>query len=301
MRRAAVLAFAVLLAACAGGGLTPGERAETAAPDAPLAVSDWQAEDAPRALLLALHGYGDHAESVFGEAAPYWAAQGIAVRAYDHRGFGRNPSRGVWPGVDALIEDAADHAARLRAEHPDAPLFLIGESMGAGVALAAVGEGRIDADGLILLAPAIAGGDQVFPVARAAVWTLAQALPDRRWTGEGFVSFQASDDVEMLRRLAADPLYLGAPNAREILGLIRVMDRAAAAAPAVETPTLVLFGARDELLREAPVRAVAETIPGLVDFVVYPDGWHLLLRDRQKRRVWADVAAFLLDAAEPPS
>ncbi|TVQ56546.1 MAG: alpha/beta fold hydrolase [Rhodobacteraceae bacterium] len=298
MRRA--FALTLFLAACAAGGLTPGERAARLAPDAPLAVSDWPAET-PRAVLLALHGYGDHAESVFGEAAPFWAEQGVAVRAYDHRGFGRNPSRGVWPGVDALIEDAADQAARLRADHPDAPLVLIGESMGAGVALAAVGEGRIEADGLILLAPAIAGGEQVFPVARAAVWTMAQAIPDRRWTGEGLVSFQASDDIEMLRRLAADPLYLGSPNAREILGLIRVMDRAAAAAPAVETPTLVLFGARDELLRESAVRAVAETIPGLVAFRLYPDGWHLLLRDLQKRRVWEDVADFVLSLPEPPA
>jgi len=266
-------------------------------------VRDWPAEGvaAPRAVILAVHGYGDHAESAFGEVAAYWAASGVAVRAYDQRGFGANPDRGIWPGPDALIDDLAAIAARTAAEHPpQTPLIVLGHSMGGGIVLAALGEGRLpDAEGVVLAAPAIAGGDRVSPLSRAGAWALAAVAPDRRFTGDGLVSFQASDNLEALRRLAADPLYIGDPNAREILGLVRVMDRAAAAAPAAEAPSLVLIGEKDELVEPDDIRAVAERLPGPVELRSYPEGWHLLFRDLQKRRVWADVRDWTLALAAP--
>jgi Lysophospholipase len=144
-----------------------------------------------------------------------------------------------------------------------------------------------------------ASADRGSAFSRAWAWALAAVPPDRRFTGDGLVSFQASDNLEALRRLAADPLYIGDPNAREILGLVRVMDRAAAAAPAAEAPSLVLIGEKDELVEPDDIRAVAERLPGPVELRSYPEGWHLLFRDLQKRRVWADVRDWTLALAAP--
>ena len=54
------------------------------------------------------------------------------------------------------------------------------------------------------------------------------------------------------------------------------------------------MGARDEVLRPAQVRKVADTIPGDAGFRLYPDGWHWLFRDLQAARVWQDVGDFVL-------
>jgi alpha-beta hydrolase superfamily lysophospholipase len=303
-RGLAALTLAVALSACAVGGPVPFAQPSGYAlsgpalaghDGAPLALSVWRPEGPPRAAILAVHGFGDYAPSTFAEAAAAWAAEGVEVWAYDQRGFGRNASRGAWPGVDALIDDFAAAAAQVRAARPDLPLTAVGHSMGGGVVLAALGEGRApQVDAAVLAAPAIAGGDRIGPLSRAGAWALTAVLPDRRWTGEGLVQFQASDDIDLLRRMASDPLYIGDPSAREILGLIRLMDRAAAAAPAASAPILVLHGAKDELIEEADVRAVAGRAPELTGVVVYPEGWHLLFGDLQKRAVWADVAAFAL-------
>jgi pimeloyl-ACP methyl ester carboxylesterase len=77
------------------------------------------------------------------------------------------------------------------------------------------------------------------------------------------------------------------------------MDRAAAVAGSVSTPTLTLMGAHDEVLRPDQVQRVHARIPGAVDFVEYPDGWHWLFRDLQAARVWDDVATFAL-SLDPP-
>lgn len=290
--RLSALIGALLLAACSVGGPLPAASDDAA----PLHRTMWPAQGRPRAVLLALHGYGDHGASVFAGPGPFWSASGIAVYSYDHRGFGHNASRGRWPGEAQLIADFAAKVEALRRDYPDVPLFALGHSMGAGIVLAGMGEG-VAVDGAILAAPAIAGGDHVGPFARAGLWALVAVAPDRRWTGEGVVRFQASDNIDALRRLAADPLYIGAPTAREIDGLVRIMDRAAAAAPRVETPVLVLIGERDELVEPDAAAQVAAAIPGLDTVRRYPDGWHLLFRDLQAETVWRDVRDWVLGQA----
>ena len=297
------LAALLLLGACAVGGPVP---QPGGAPGAPLtiagaggralALSAWGPAE-PRAVILGVHGFGDHGASTFSRPAAAWARAEIRTYAHDQRGFGRNPSHGRWPGADRLIDDLVAVTRRLRARHPDVPLAVVGHSMGGGVALAAAPD--LPADGLVLAAPAIWGGAALAPHHRAAAWLAAAAVPERRFTGAGLVRIRASDNTEVLRRLAADPLYLGAPSAREMLGLVRVMDRAAAAASRARLPALLLLGARDEIAPEAPVRAVFARLPGPRRVISYANGWHLLLRDRQAPRVWRDIAAWVRALPRP--
>jgi len=258
-----------------------------------LPVAVWPAE-APRAVVLALHGFGDYGPLTFGMAAPHWAAAGITTYAYDQRGFGRGETRAHWPGAEALAADVVAAAAALRARHPCLPLVVVGQSMGGGVALAAAGEG-LDADVLVLAAPAIWGGAELNPIHRLAAWLAAATMPETRFTGEGVVRIQASDNIEMLRRMARDPYYLRPPSAREMMGLVRVTDMAADAAETVRLPALLLLGARDEIVPERAVRRVFARLGGARETHVYPDGWHLLFRDLQAGAVWRDVAAWVLE------
>ncbi|MEL6793539.1 MAG: alpha/beta fold hydrolase, partial [Pseudomonadota bacterium] len=216
----------------------------------------------------------------------------IVTYAYDQRGFGRGATRGRWPGADALIADARDTAAAIRDAHPGIPLAIVGHSMGGGVALAAVGEGA-KADGLILAAPAVWGGDQLAPPYRIAAWAGAALFPEKRWTGEGIVRIQASDNIQMLRRLGRDRYYLGNPSSREFMGLIRIMDRAIDAAPSVATPTLTIWGEKDQVLARGPIDAAHGLLAGEKQMIVYPEGWHLLFRDLQAETVWRDVADWI--------
>jgi alpha-beta hydrolase superfamily lysophospholipase len=303
LRRAVPASFAAfLVAACAlppPGGPAPAETARPVAATAPepragLALHRWPAEGPTRAAILALHGFGDAGDLAFESAARAWSGRGIAVYAPDQRGFGANATRKRWPGDDALVTDAVALSRAVRALNPGMPLVVVGESMGGGIALAAAAEG-LDADALVLSGPAIAGGDALNPLLRAGGRAFATVAPDRRWTGEGLVAIRPTDNPEALARTVADPRHFADPSSRELYGLVRLMDRAAAVAPAVQIPTLVLVGARDEVLDPEAITAVARRIPGLVAIVDYADGWHWLFRDRQAPRVWDDVAAFALD------
>lgn len=292
----------MVLTACAGGpigGPAPLDHGVIArgwaqrAADEGLRMHRWESRGPARAVILALHGYGDAGDLTFAGAAEYWAARGITVYAVDQRGFGGNASARRWPGAEALVADAVAVARMIRGRHPGPPLVVVGHSMGGGVALTAAAAG-MEADALVLAGPAIAGGDALNPIYRAGGWAIAAVAPDKRWTGAGLIEIRPSDNLDALRRVSRDPRHIADPSSRELFGLVRVMDRAAAAAPEVRIPTLTLMGAHDEVLRSDRVQRVHERIPGAVGFIHYPDGWHWLFRDLQAERVWRDVADFVL-------
>ncbi|HEX2560144.1 serine aminopeptidase domain-containing protein, partial [Phenylobacterium sp.] len=85
---------------------------------APLGLSTWTPEGEPWAVIVGVHGMNDYANA-FHFAGEAWAKQGIATYAYDQRGFGRSPNRGVWGGDALMIEDLRTITSYVRAKHPN--------------------------------------------------------------------------------------------------------------------------------------------------------------------------------------
>jgi alpha-beta hydrolase superfamily lysophospholipase len=72
------------------------------------------------------------------------------------------------------------------------------------------------------------------------------------------------------------------------------MDTAYATADRFPGPLLVLVGEHDEIVPPDAQTAMIERLSAMpCVHVVYPDGWHLLLRDLQRHVVWQDVIAWI--------
>jgi pimeloyl-ACP methyl ester carboxylesterase len=103
------------------------------------------------------------------------AAAGLDAIAYDRRGFGEVP-----PAADPF-RHVDDLLAVLDASSPDAPAWVVGSSMGGGVALDAALEAPDRVAGLVLLAPAVSGdpepSDETYSTATGG---LADAI-DAAW------------------------------------------------------------------------------------------------------------------------
>jgi alpha-beta hydrolase superfamily lysophospholipase len=267
-----------------------------------LPLRSWLPDGDPRAVLLALHGFNDYS-AAFDSPARWWAERGLATYAYDQRGFGEAPHRGLWAGTGVMVDDLAEAARLLRARHPGRPLFLLGESMGAAVVMVAMAEGRVpEIDGAILSAPAVWARPTMPGYQRAALWLAVRLIPWADVTGEG-VGVQASDNIEMLRGLGRDPLFIKRTRVDALYGLTNLMDAGLAASPRIEGTLFMLYGERDEIVPRAPVLAAWRALPGRDDgrqrMALYENGWHLLLRDLEAETVLADVAAWTEDPAAP--
>ncbi|MHC8508687.1 MAG: alpha/beta fold hydrolase [Rhodospirillales bacterium] len=263
----------------------------------------------PWAVLLALHGFNDYSY-FFDDAGAWLAARGVAVYAYDQRGFGRAPGRGVWAGRDAYINDLTAALSLLRRAHPGRPLYALGESMGASFIMAARARGVLRADGIILSAPAVWGRETMPWWQQFGLWLGAHTVPWARVTGRG-IKRSPSDNIKMLRALGRDPLVIKETRVDALYGLTNAMDEAlaAAAAPAAgaDMPALYLYGVNDDIVPpEAALRAARAFMNAGGDetktFAAYDTGYHLLLRDLNAEIVWKDIAAWMKNpgADKPP-
>ena len=292
----------VMLSACAPTVIPAGSPVQmpkltdntyVAADGTSLPLSIWPAaKGAPKAIILALHGFGDYRQA-WEEPAGIWSGAGFTTYAYDQRGFGGSPTRGRWPGTDALVGDARAVARLIQARHPGVPFYLAGESMGGAVVLVAADRGA-QADGLILSATALRSRDTFGPVASAGLWFFAHTIP---WmpSGPTSIDYRPTDNPKTMEKLRNDPMMLRQTRLDMAYGLIDLMDDARAAAAHVKVPYLMMHGLGDRIVPQEPVRAAIEIMPPRSDskLAFYKDGYHLLMRDKAGPTVAADVVAWI--------
>lgn len=256
----------------------------------------------PRHIVLGVHGFNDYSKA-FEPLAQHLATQLHAtVYAYDQRGFGANPQPGIWAGSDALLADLRHIAAQIRARHPGLPLTVVGESMGGALVWVAAAESPgLVADQIVLQAPAVWGAHSMPWYQRLSLQFMNAIVPDMTLTGRGLPSLgiAPTDDPAVSRDLSRDPLFIKATRVSSLAGVTTLMGRAQTLSQHPPQRSLVLYGLRDRIIPPAPVcdwltRLNAASAPGAaLDFVVYPEGWHLLTRQLQTREVLQDVHQWL--------
>lgn len=305
--RIAVHAFLVLaLSACANARLqTPGPgEATPALGDGHVVMSDgtrlplerWNARGDTRRVVLALHGFNDFR---LGQRplADWLRRAGATVYAYDQRGFGATGQRGIWPGEERLVNDLATVLRLLRQRHPDRPLYVLGESMGAAVTILTLARNDAPAvDGAILSAPAVWHRELQPWYQRTGLWLGEHLAPGWR-LDTGWVDVDPSDDPAVLRYWREHPLVIREPRADTVAGLTDLMSHALEAADDFDAPALILYGGRDEVIPPPPVCALLRRLPPAGKapwrFAFYPDGYHFLSRDTRSWETLADITAWL--------
>ena len=263
----------------------------------------WRPDGAPKAVILALHGFNDYAIA-FADPAVEWVRDGIATYAYDQRGFGRSPKRGLWPGTETLVADLETALSLVSARHPGVPIYVLGESMGGSVVMVAGSQGRLgQAAGAILLAPAIRGRETLNIFARVGLFVFSRTVPWLAGRPAGPLPFTPSDNIAALRKLSRDPLVIKDTRVDAFWGLVNLMDDALAAAPRFDTPAMILIGRHDDLIPDDPMEMMLRRLPPLPAarrrVAVYPDGYHLLLRDLKADIPIRDIAHWTRAMGEP--
>jgi acylglycerol lipase len=257
----------------------------------------WSPPGPPTAVVLLLHGLGEHAGQYapLGEAA---AAAGIETWAHDQAGHGRSDGvRVLVESVDDLVADAETVLGEARRTRPGVPVVVVGHSLGSTVATLLVGELRPDSEsdpaggvaGLVLAGSALRGPGFVLPPG-VDPWEL------RKDPGE------LVRDPEQAERVRSDPLVWDGGLRRETFTALsaararttRVIDSGALD----HLPVLVLHGADDDLAPAAGAVALAELLPrGRA--VVYPQDRHNVLHELDRHAVHAQLLRFVRSLGHP--
>jgi len=258
-----------------------------------LPVRIWLPENKPiKAVIVALHGFNDYS-NFFASPGTYLSRFGIASYAYDQRGFGSAPGRGIWPGIEAYTRDLSSFVKEIRHRHPGVPLYVLGESMGGAVAIVAfTGSNPPDADGAILVAPAVWGRKTMPWYQRSLLAFASHTFPWIELTGKG-MHISPSDNIEMLRSLGRDPLVIKGTRIDTLYGLTNLMDEALSRAERLHLPTLVLYGENDQIIPKEPMFLMLDKMPPATRKAFYKNGYHMLLRDMHGEKPLADIIAWI--------
>jgi len=263
-----------------------------AADETHLPLKSWLPKGKPKAIIIAVHGFNDYSNA-FQTTGAFFKAHGIAVVAYDQRGFGRASYIGIWGNEKNLTSDLAECVKQTSRRWLQAPIYILGESMGGAVAIAALADPTFPkVQGVILSAPALWGAETMNPLYHGSLWLAAHTWPSYRLSGRE-LHIMASDNILMLEALGRDKLVIKQTRIDAIYGLVGLMDDAYEHISDVKTPVLLLYGAHDEVIPREPIEAARARFTVPITFVYYPDGYHMLLRDIEGELVMRDILSWM--------
>jgi alpha-beta hydrolase superfamily lysophospholipase len=136
---------------------------------------------------------------------------------------------------------------------------------------------------------------------RVVLWLGDHFAAGLKPSGRG-LGRQASDNIDMLRDNARDPLFIKNTRIDSVFGLVNLMDAAMQASGRQKLPILYLTGRNDQII---PPKAAAEAMDRLLDTdpkargAYYDQAWHMMLRDHDGATVLGDIAAFMTDQSAP--
>lgn len=122
---------------------------------APIYVNRWYPAQPPRAVLMVAHGMAEHSGR-YGRFAEALVAAGFEVYAHDQRGHGKTAEHGLLGqyaeqgGWNLVVGDLARLNHHIRQQHPHAPIFLLGHSMGSYIGQAYLMQHSCSLQGAIL-------------------------------------------------------------------------------------------------------------------------------------------------------
>lgn len=246
----------------------------------------WLPDGDARLVVVLLHGYTEHL-GLYDALGRRLAGQGYAVHAMDCIGHGRSDGeRGCLESWDRYVTDARRLTDLAAAQHPGAPIVLIGHSGGALAAylLAAREPGAVSA--LVL-----SGG----PL-RPLDWVHAQLAGEVGGTEELLdPTSMLSTHPDYVHALLHDPLvYQGDFRVETLAAIVRAWPEAEAALAAgrPELPVLVVHGENDPVVPVADARFVASALPR-AELVTFPGDLHDVLNEHDRDAVHDAMVRFL--------
>jgi len=248
----------------------------------------------PRAVVLVVHGLGEHAWR-YDPLAQRLNEWGFCVRAYDQRGHGESGgARGVIPSDTALLDDLAevvDDTRRHIARPWECPLILMGHSMGGLVASTFVHRNIAPVDGLVLSSPALDAG--IGPLQKKLMRLLYRWAPNLA-LGNGLDASKISHSSTVVDAYANDRLVHDRISARLAHFIDSNGPRVVAAAPRWHVPTLLLYAGADRLVRPDGSRAFAAMAPrDKVTSHCFDGLYHEIFNEQDPSAVYGALRAWL--------
>ncbi|MEN8189687.1 MAG: lysophospholipase [Thermodesulfobacteriota bacterium] len=258
-----------------------------------LYYQSWHPESAAKAVLVFVHGLGEHSSRYMNLVRPL-IPRGYALYGFDHRGHGRSSSYHC-AHVNDWSEyrfDVKSFVAFVSNQERSLPLFLMGHSMGGLITANYVIYHPEGLQGVVLSAPPL-GDVGVSPLLRAFGRLAALMKPDFA-VGNGLDVNGISRDPEAVRLYREDPLIHDRVSMRWSVEFFKAIDWTKNHTAEFKPPLLTIHGEGDTLVPMSGSRAFFEKVDHRdKTYISYPEGYHESLNDLHHQQAADDIVNWL--------
>lgn len=252
----------------------------------------WAPEVTPKALLLLVHGAGEHCNR-YEDLARYFTAHGYVVAGLDHPGHGK--SDGVYGHIERfqdLVDTVDIFQQRVKADFAGLPQILVGHSMGGLISALYLLQQQSEFVGCVLSGPAIKTEIEPGYLQLLFIRCLSLAAPRA-----GVLQLDAagvSRDPAVVANYVSDPLVNhNKMTARMVSELFVAMHRIQSEASKIYLPMLLLHGGADVMAAPEGSRFLSENISSEdKSLKIYPELYHEIFNEPERDAVFADMLAW---------
>ena len=260
---------------------------------AKLHLQKWLPDEPPKAIILLVHGYAEHAGR-YRYFAEHCVAKGYAVLAIDHWGHGQSDGTPGYVPDFSVFHDGVDQLlVCAKEEFPNLPVMLVGHSMGGLISATYLLSNQSKFLACVLSGPAIKAAEEPSAFLKAVSGFLSRFFPKA-----GVLELDpngVSRDPQVVADYLADPLvYNGKMGARLAAEMLNNMTDIQQNAGKISLPILLLHGQKDSLADaegskylDAHISSPDKTL------IIYPELFHEIFNEPEKDAVLTDMTDWL--------
>lgn len=211
-------------------------------------TESWLPEGTPKAVIMIIHGLGEHIGR-YHHVAPRFVAAGYAVYGLDHHGHGKSGGepRTYFDSFDVPLDDLKQYLDSVKATHPGKKIFMYGHSLGSLITLAFALRYQSELSGLALSGATLAV-EASQPTLLVTIASLLDKVAPKLAITAPLPSSVISRDEAVMRAYDTDPL-IEHGNVRVRMGyqIVSVSRDVRANLSQLKLPLFIFHGTDDKL------------------------------------------------------
>ena len=253
----------------------------------------WLPEDDTSGVVLIAHGLGEHCGRYL-NVVNHLVPLGYTVYGFDHIGHGKSEgAREFVKTFEDYTETLNIYLQKVKTEHPDKPVFLIGHSMGGLISCYYLLDRADDFQGAVISGPAITVPDNITQGTIVTAKLFSKLIPKL-----GMLQLDSNDiskDPEVVQVYLDDPLvFNGKTPVRLMAEMLKAMIRVNQEMEKISLPLLLFHGGEDRLAPPIGSKNLFQRA-GSVDktLKVYEGLYHEVFNEPEREQVLSDLAGWL--------
>lgn len=259
----------------------------------------WSATISTKGVVLLIHGLGEHCQR-YEHLAAYLNQAGYAVSSMDLPCHGESAgTRGHVDSFDVFENAALELYKRTKIRHPDAPIFLLGHSMGGLIATRLLLNHQDKFQGALLSGSAIQSPQEPPRWQVAIIKLVAKIFPKARMLELDATA--VSRDPKVVEKYMADPLVSKDKlSAQFLVSMSNAMQECKDAATSINLPLKLMHGSDDVLTAPAGSKLLHDTVSSIdKQLTVYDGLFHEIFNEPEYESIFAEMVNWMDQRIQP--